>query len=449
MQRLLINTLIEWKHSKDRRPLLLDGARQVGKSYLLEHLFGKEQFNNVFKLNFDEDDNAHALFVPTRTASDVLGRISLYIGKDFDPDNDLLFFDEIGYCQQALDSLKYFNEQRPDVFLCASGSNIGLLKSFPVGQNYDLTLYPMTFQEFVMASGNAPLIRAFERAERNDIVHIRLSELYSHYLFVGGMPAVVKTWYTSQSPIIKKSQEVRKVQSGLINGYTCDFGKYDPKRKFLASQLDTVFRNVPKQLSKTTDDTLKRYRFSNVIEGKSQYRDFATLIDYLAKTHLLSKSRIIANDPPNPLALYENEGQFKLFCHDVGILHALLNISYQKVLAMAFSYKGYIAENFAQNELLANGFNDTFGWTSGKSAELEFIVENANGDVIPIEIKSGKHTKAKSLDSYLQRYNPKKAYKLCDLIGGFRPNRIHTRPLYYICHAANSMVEGGDLDDYF
>jgi predicted AAA+ superfamily ATPase len=137
VKRLLLKALIEWKQSKDRRPLLLDGARQVGKSYLLEFLFGKEHFNNVFKLNFDEDDNAHALFTPTRTANDVLDRISLYIGKDFDPANDLLFFDEIGYCQQALDSLKYFNEQRPDVLLCASGSNIGLLKSFPVGQNHD------------------------------------------------------------------------------------------------------------------------------------------------------------------------------------------------------------------------------------------------------------------------------------------------------------------------
>ena len=449
MQRLLVKTLVEWKNSTNRLPLLLDGARQVGKSYLLERLFGKKHFKTVFKLNFDEDDNAHALFSPTKTANDVLGRISLYIGQDFDPEHDLLFFDEIGYCQQALDSLKYFNEQRPDVMLCASGSNIGLLKSFPVGQNYDLTLYPMTFQEFVMASNNAPLARAFERAERNDTVHIKLRELYSHYLFVGGMPAAVKTWYTSQSPIVKKSQEVRKVHKGLINGYTRDFGKYDPRRKFLASQLDAVFRNVPKQLSKTADATLKRYRFSDVIEGKSQYRDFATLIDYLAKTHLLSKSRIIVNDLPDPLALHENEGQFKLFCHDVGILHAMLNISYQKVQAMAFSYKGYIAENFAQNELLAAGVTETFGWNSGKMAELEFIVENVNGDVIPIEIKSGKHTKAKSLDVFIQKFNPKKAYKLCDMVGGFRPDRVHTRPLYYIAHAASSLVNTSDVDDYF
>jgi predicted AAA+ superfamily ATPase len=331
VKRLLLKALIEWKQSKDRRPLLLDGARQVGKSYLLEFLFGKEHFNNVFKLNFDEDDNAHALFTPTRTANDVLDRISLYIGKDFDPANDLLFFDEIGYCQQALDSLKYFNEQRPDVLLCASGSNIGLLKSFPVGQNHDLTLYPMTFEEFVIANGNAPLARAFARAERNDIVHVKLSALYHDYLFIGGMPGAVKTWYTSESPIIKKSQEV----------------------------------------------------------------------------------------------------------------------SYQKVKAMAFSYKGYIAENFAQNELLANGIEDTFGWMGGRTAELEFIVENAHGDVIPIEIKSGKHTKAKSLDAYLKRYNPKKAYKLCDLIGGFRPDRVHTRPLYYTCHAAKSIVLADDLNEYF
>jgi hypothetical protein len=115
---------------------------------------------------------------------------------------------------------------------------------------------------------------------------------------------------------------------------------------------------------------------------------------------------------------------------------------------MAFSYKGYIAENFAQNELLANGIEDTFGWMGGRTAELEFIVENAHGDVIPIEIKSGKHTKAKSLGAYLKRYNPKKAYKLCDLIGGFRPDRVHTRPLYYTCHAAKSIVLAYDLNSF-
>ncbi len=449
MHRTLLDTLVEWKSSADRIPVMLDGARQVGKSYLIEQLFGANHFDNVFKINFEDTPGAKQLFAESIKADELIERIAIFLGKDFHPATDLLFFDEIGLCQEALNSLKYFREQRPDIYLCASGSNIGLIERYPVGQAYELTLYPMSFYEFVLASGNEPLARAFEQQVRNDTVHDKLSELYRQHLFVGGMPAAVNKWFSSQSGIIKKTREVRKIHNDLIKGYIRDFGKYDAKNKFLAAQLEAVFRNIPKQLSKAVDTNVKRFQFSQIIKGKSRYKDFQTLIDYLASTHLISKSKIIEGKPTVPLYANEQDGRFKLFVHDIGVLHALIGLPYPQIIQQAFSYKGYMAENFAQNEFLSAGVLSTYAWQSGNTAELEFLITNALGDIIPIEIKSGKHTKAKSLTVYMENYEPKMAYKLCDLIGGMRDNNTHTRPVYYSCHAARSLLMSWDIDEYF
>ena len=449
MQRQLLTDLIAWKNADNRLPLMLDGARQVGKSYLIEKLFGEHHFENVFKINFEDSPNAIALFKSSIKADDLIERISIFLGKDFNAKTDLLFFDEIGLCEEALNSLKYFKEQRPDIYLCASGSNIGLIKRYPVGQAYELTLYPMSFFEFVMAANNQPLIKAFKEKQRNTVVHDQLTILFRQYLFVGGMPAANAHWHNSHSPIVKKSQEIRKIQNDLIKGYIRDFGKYDEKNKLLATQLEAIFRNIPKQLSQTIDTHVKRFKFSHIIKGKDRYKDFQTVIDYLANTHLLSKSPIIEGRPSMPLSTQASAGKFKLFCHDVGILHALLEIPYQKIVQQSFPYKGYVAENFAQNELLVNGITTTYSWRNTRSAELEFLISNAIGDIIPIEIKSGKNTKAKSLNLYIQQYSPTKAYKLCDLIGGGRETNTHTRPLYYTCHAATSLLLEWDTDNYF
>jgi predicted AAA+ superfamily ATPase len=449
MHRSLLATLIDWKNSEDRPPIMLDGARQVGKSFLIETLFGEKYFNHVFKINFEDSPTAANLFNGSLKADELIEQISIFLGKDFNAATDLLFFDEVGLCEPALNSLKYFKEQRPDIFICASGSNMGLIKRYPVGQALELTLYPMSFYEFVLAANNAPLIRAFDNQDRNDAVHEKLTELFRQFLFVGGMPAAVSKWYSSQSPIVQKSQEVRKIQNDLIKGYVRDFGKYDINNKFLATQLESVFRNIPKQLSQSIDTGVKRFKFSKIIKGKDRYKDLHTIIDYLASTHLLSKSKIIEGKPISPLSTVELEGRFKLFCHDVGILHALLEVSYPQIIQQSFPYKGYMAENFAQNELLANGVGTSYSWRSGNSAELEFLITNALGDVIPLEIKSGKKTKAKSLELYIKEYHPKAAYKLCDLIGGFREELTHTRPLYYISHAAKSLVMEWEVENYF
>ncbi len=197
------------------------------------------------------------------------------------------------------------------------------------------------------------------------------------------------------------------------------------------------------------DTSVKRFKFSKVISGKAGYRDFQSLIDYLISTHLMSKSQIIEGKPPQPLSINDGESRFKLFSHDIGILHALLSIPYKQVIDQSFSYKGYAAENFAQNELLSSGIKTTYAWQSEGKAELEFLVSNANGDTIPIEIKSGKNTKAKSLNVYIENYNPPIAYKFCDLAGGMQENIVHTRPLHYISHVVKSISEEWEIENYF
>ena len=428
---------------------MLDGARQVGKSYLIEKLFGEKYFSNVFKINFEDSPSTKNLFKNSLKADELIKQISIFIGKDFNSKTDLLFFDEVGLCEDALNSLKYFKEQRPDICLCASGSNLGLIQRYPVGQTYELTLYPMSFFEFVQACGNTLLTEAFIKMERSEIIHTKLTALYRDYLFVGGMPAANFKWHNSDQPIIKKTQEVRKVHDDLITGYIRDFGKYDSKNKLFATQLEAVFRNIPKQLSQSIDTTVKKFSFSKVIKGKDRYKDFKTIIDYLINTHLISKAQIIEGEPVKPLSSNQSDGIFKLFSHDMGIIHALLEIPYKQIVQQAFPYKGYLAENFTQNEFLASGIRSTYAWKSKRNAELEFLLTNALGDIIPIEIKSGKNTKAKSLDLYIKNHGAVKAYKLCDLIGGMRSTDVHTRPLYYVSHAAKSILTEWEISKYF
>ncbi len=181
MERILLKELVEWKNSNDRLPIMLDGARQVGKSYLIEKIFGEKYFKRVFKLNFEDNPAVKELFSGSIKANDILEKVSLYHQDDFNAESDLLFFDEIGLCEQALNSLKYFREQRPDVYLCTSGSNIGLINRYPVGQTYEMTLYPMSFYEFVLASPNKPLARAYKNKDRSSTTHELLRELYQRF----------------------------------------------------------------------------------------------------------------------------------------------------------------------------------------------------------------------------------------------------------------------------
>ena len=255
MERLLINQLSSWKQQPERKPLLLDGARQVGKTWLLEESFGKSSFGRVLKLDFLANPGLNQLFEGSLNPADILLNIELELGVDINADTDLLFFDEIGECPNALNSLKFFAEQRPDLYLCASGSNIGLLDSFPVGKVESLELFPMSFEEFVMASGNTKILQAFRGGLQVPAAHNKLWNLLLDYYFVGGMPEAVSAWFDASTTgeartpgINERCSRINNIHRSLLSGYLRDFGKYGGKTN--SQHIERVFQNVPLQLSK-------------------------------------------------------------------------------------------------------------------------------------------------------------------------------------------------------
>ena len=409
VERLLTEKLIRWKDQSNRKPMLLDGARQVGKSYLIEHLFGKRYFSKVHKLDFMQEPGLAELFADGLHPMSIISNYEIRRNASVDLDSDLIFFDEIGECQAAVDSLKYFAEELPRAYVCAAGSGIGLLESFPVGKVEFLELFPMAFEEFVMAAGNPRLLDAFRAQRRSPQVHGAIWPLLLDYYFVGGMPEAVQCWFHGQGSVLERSEQVTSIHDALIAGYLMDFGKYSGK--IHAGHLESVFRNIPRQLSKNLDGSVQRFVFKGVVEKKKRYAELRSPIDWLEKAKLASKCFTLDCRPTPPLAAFVRENIFKLFLFDLGILSRLLQMGYAEHQAQKNSYKGFIAENFVQNELRTQGCYPTYAWQQARS-EIEFLFQAKNGEVIPIEVKSGKRTQAKSLRSYAKRYAPSSTIKL-------------------------------------
>jgi len=429
MERLILTKLLEWKISDFRKPVLLDGARQTGKSYLLEVLFG-QHFDQVVRLDFLEQPHLVHIFEGSLNPEDIVNNIELTLNLSIDKEKSLFIFDEIGECQAAVNSLKFFAEQCPEMFICASGSNIGLLASFPVGKVELLHLYPMTFEEFVWATKQPALIKAFEQMDMGKVAHGKLFSLLLDYYFVGGMPEAVSSWFTNpvERGILERSQRVAQIHAALIAGYERDFGKYSDK--VAAQHIQAVFHAIPVQLSKSIDDSVNRFKFKDVIAKKSRYQDLVGPINWLEKCRLLSQCHPVACEPSSPLSALAKENMFKLFLFDVGLLGHMLGLSYKEHREQGFNYKGYIAENFVQNELIAQQGSPTYSWEYAR-AEVEFLYKCDNGNILPVEVKSGKRTRAKSLKVYVDRYEPKTTIKLIGSTGSVENDKALVLPLYY------------------
>jgi len=429
MERLLLAKLLDWKKKPRRKPVLIDGARQVGKSYLVEKLFGQKCFDRVLKFDFLENPDLASLFSDGLDPRQVIENIEIIKNTSVDLDRDLLFFDEIGECQQAVNSLKFFAEKMPQAHLCASGSNIGLLDSFPVGKVHQLELYPMCFEEFLMASGQQPLLKAFKKQSRSQVSHDALWRILLDYYYVGGMPEAVAAWCADSDSIYERSEAVKQIHSDLIAGYVRDFGKYSGKVH--AQHIEAVFFNVSKQLSKNLDGSVKRYIFKEAIPQKQRYSELSGPISWLEKTKLISKCFPINHKPMPPLSSYAKENKFKLFLFDVGLLGYMLDMSYADQLAQKIQYKGYIAENFVQNEIRSHMGLPTYSWEEARG-EIEFVIRSQNhGDILPVEVKSGSRTRAKSLRSYQLRYQPRTTIKLIGSLGNTQSEEPIVWPLYF------------------
>jgi hypothetical protein len=434
LHRLRINDLLRWKRQRKRKPLLLDGARQVGKTVLLEQIFGAAEFRKVHTLDFRKEPDLAELFDDGLDPRRVVGNVELRLNAAIDLQHDLILFDEIGECQPAVDSLKYFAETLPHAFLCASGSNIGLLDSFPVGSVDQLELAPLCFEEFVMAAGEPRLLEALQERRISQLAHRRLWSLLLDYYFVGGMPEAVQGWFGTYRSVHEKVQRVEYTHRNLVAGFERDFGKY--AGRLHAQHIGAVFANVPRQLANSQDSSVRRFRFAGVIDRKRRYHELRGPIDWLEAAKLVRKCYPVNGKPHAPLIAQARQNIFRLYLFDAGLLGHMLGLTYSDQRAQRVDYKGFVAENFVQSEMNARGIYPTFGWEQGH-AELEFIHRDRAGGIVPVEVKSGSRTRARSLQSYLQRYQPQRALKL---YGGqqIKPSdQVEMWPLYHAQFLAN------------
>lgn len=436
IQRALLTQLKSWREKSERKPLLIDGARQTGKTYLLEKLFAQD-FPRVLRIDFLEMPHMAEAFAGSLSPHDIISNLELLTGQEFNLATDLLLLDEIGECERAVASLKYFAENTPQAFVAASGSNIGLLNSFPVGKVEQHVLRPLTFHEFLSAAQEPAVLKAYEQEVNSAAAHSVLLEKLSDYYFTGGMPEAVSTWFAlKEQSILQRIKAVQQIHGDLISGYQRDFGKYAGKVD--ANLIAAVFNAIPAQLSLLLDESVKRFKFKEVYQKKSRYKELEDGILWLANCRLALRNYPIEGLPRSPLAAYQKENRIKLFMFDVGLLNHMLGLSYQEIKQQSFEYKGYIAENFVQQELAALGIDPSFSWTDAR-AEIEFIQTDMQGNIIPIEVKSGKRTRARSLESYIQKCAPIKAIKLTATQGSSALEKEHlVYPLYFTAQMAKT-----------
>jgi predicted AAA+ superfamily ATPase len=433
MKRDIWNRLEAWKNAEDRKPLILRGARQVGKTYILQE-FCNANFRAVHYVNFERSETAATVFDGDLDPGRVLRDLSFLLDVRMDEDKDVLIFDEIQNAPRALTALKYFREERSKLAVCAAGSLLGVHlgeSSFPVGQVEFLDLFPMSFEEFLRGIGDLrsfELLRGLKPGDSiPEVAHRHLWEQLKVYLVVGGLPEAVQTYAAHQEESFSAMRLVRKKQEDLVTTYLADIAKHAGKEN--AMHIDRVWRSVPAQLAREQDGSAPKFRFKGVLPGVSRYSRLAGPIDWLKAVGLIIKVHII-NRGELPFSAYARENCFKIYMFDVGLLGALGNLPPKSILEYDYgSYKGYVAENLVAQEFVCSGVRDLFCWREGR-AEVEFLRESG-GEVLPVEVKSGWITRAKSLKSFAERYCPpyRTIISVRPLVTG--PERsVHQLPLY-------------------
>ncbi len=433
MKRLYYQNLLKWLADKHRKPLIIRGVRQCGKTYLLHH-FGKNEFSNYHYFNFEKEPELAKVFEANLDPLRIINQLSFYKNKQIDIIKDLVIFDEIQAIPRALTSLKYFHEDMAELALCCAGSLLGVKlnhESYPVGKVQTDYLYPLTFVEFLRAIKEDLLADLIENCSDNTdishLVHDRLWELLKWYFIVGGLPEVVQTFLNNKDHLFIAFEKVREKQFQLISDYYADIAKHSGKVN--AMHIDRIWHSIPNQLAKTADGSAKRYQFQGIVEKIDRYSRLANAIDWLENAGLIFKLPIVGMIQ-HPLSAYVEENRFKLYVFDVGILGALSSLAPKTILEYQYgTYKGYFAENFVIQEFVSRNCKDLYSWQDGRS-EVEFV-RNIEGDILPIEVKSGNVTHAKSLQKFVEKYHSKyrtimsgRPFKI-----DFR-NNIHNYPLY-------------------
>ena len=393
-----------------RRPLVLLGARQVGKTYALKQL-SKNIAGRLHIFDFEETRSLHKIFADDIDPTTLIKGLEFASGRAIDTKVDLVIFDEIQACPRALTALKYFSENLPELAIASAGSLLGLTlpeDSFPVGKVDLMYMWPFTFEEFLGATKDERGIKALKTWNTHDeialpeIVHEHLWRQLKSYFVVGGMPAAICAYIQHAPQSLTAFEGARTVQERLITMYTADMAKHSGRVS--AMHIGRIWNQLPQQLASTADGNAPKYQFGGVLPNARGYRSLAGPIDWLENAGLIIKVPI-ANQGSHPLAHFTKDNVFKLFCFDVGILGALSRLHPSAVLQYEYgTFKGYVAENFVAQELLSHGVKPV-SWSEA-TAQVEFLMES-QGDIVPIEVKSGWVTQAKSLKVFNGKYAPK------------------------------------------
>lgn len=434
MERILLEDLKKWKEKADRKPLILRGARQVGKTWLLKD-FGEKCFKDICYVNFEQKDILGKVFEGTLSPKRIIEQLSIYHGKKIEPQDTLMIFDEVQELPRALTSLKYFAEEAPEYAICCAGSLLGVAlhegTSFPVGKVDFLDLYPLSFREFLLANHEDMLVDFILKGNRDlEAFEEKLMDYLKKYFIIGGMPAAILKWIETQDFF-----EVDDVQKQLLIAYQNDFSKHAPQQ--MVEKIRYIWDSIPSQLAKEN----KKFVYGLVRTG-ARAREYEDALMWLSDAGEIIRTYNVSK-PDVPLKAYADLKAFKVFLLDVGLLRCLGGVSPKVILegSRVFEeFKGALTEQYVCQELqLFRRLQGNYYWTSSSVAEIDFLVSDGMG-IYPLECKAGYTMNAKSLKSYKEKYSPSWSFRT-SLLPYEKNSEAHTTnlPLYMFFALVNEL----------
>ena len=436
MKRTAMGKLVAWKSNDERKPMVLKGARQVGKTWLMKE-FGKNYYKSFVYFNFDEEDELKSIFETNKNPQRIIELLSMIAGEKIHPLDTLVIFDEVQECPEALNALKYFKEKANEYHVIAAGSLLGTLlakpKSYPVGMVNLLDIFPLTFEEFLEAT-DAPLFAYYEGIHKEqqieEIFHNRLLEAYNNYLIIGGMPECVSSWLKHKDPA-----KIAQIQRELIEVYENDFSKHNGKVN--SGRILMVFRSIVTQLAKSNE----KFMYGAVREG-ARARDFEEAIEWLVSAGMLNRIYNVSK-LEHPISAFDKLDQFKLFLFDTGLLKQMAGIDNSAILLKStYQFKGPLTENYVLQQLRGQ-FDVMPRYFSSRNGEIDFVLQ-CGMDIIPVETKGGEDKSAPTFKKYVADNHPQYAVRFSKM--GYRKDgNITNIPLYLVGKTKELLGIEGDL----
>lgn len=427
MKRKIINQLIEWKNFSERKPLILQGARQIGKTYIVNE-FAATQYQNYIYCNFEKETEL-ASFFENLSPRSIIKNLSAYKRKEIIPEKTLIIFDEVQACPEAITSLKYFNEEANEYHIIALGSLLGVsvnrgLSSFPVGKIQFMNMFPMDFEEYLLAKRESFLIEKIYKCYKDnsameEAFHNRLMEYYKEYLFVGGMPAVVENFIKT-----KNADYSSILKSDILDSYQNDMGKYNKQSEIPKTKI--VYKNISTQLAKEN----KKFQYRQIKSG-GRASEFENSIEWLCLAGIASQVFRLEHISL-PLEANRSMTDFKFYMNDTGLCCSQQKLLFEDIAfenSMLNDFKGGLTENYVFTQLKAKNI-DLYYWTNENQAEIDFIARIGK-DIIPIEVKASDNIRSKSLMVFMKKFNPPYAIRISAKNFGFE-NGIKSVPLYAV-----------------